>query len=62
MILRKTLRVIEMLPLTADDVYSVRSAHSTFANVLQELSTNQVCVCVCVYSVHSAHNTFANVL
>ena len=35
MILRKILRVIESLPLAANDVYSVRSAHGTFANVLQ---------------------------
>ncbi|KAG1676074.1 hypothetical protein FOA52_014939 [Chlamydomonas sp. UWO 241] len=40
MILFKILRVVEALPLTADVVYSVRSAHGTFANVLQELTTN----------------------
>eukprot|EP00955_Chlamydomonas_euryale_P037552 350807-Chlamydomonas_euryale.AAC.1 len=36
----QVLRVVEALPLTADVVYSVRSAHGTFANVLQELSSN----------------------
>eukprot|EP00967_Tisochrysis_lutea_P124805 scaffold209016_cov22-Tisochrysis_lutea.AAC.1 len=40
-ILRKILRVVESLPLTADDMYSKRSAHGTFANILQELCTNQ---------------------
>jgi len=48
-ILRKILRVVEALPLTADDVHSKRSAHGTFANVLQELSAHQVCVCVSVH-------------
>ena len=41
-ILRKVLRVVEALPLTADDVYSKRSAHGSFAHVLEELATNQV--------------------
>ena len=35
MILRKILRVVEALPLSANDIYSVRSAHGTFANMLQ---------------------------
>ena len=34
-ILRKLLRVVETLPLSADDVYGVRSVHGTFADVLQ---------------------------
>ncbi len=34
-VLRKILRVVEALPLCADDMYSVRSAHGTFANILQ---------------------------
>ena len=34
-ILRKLLRVVEGLPLSADDVHGVRSVHGTFANVLQ---------------------------
>lgn len=49
-ILRKILRVVGELPLTADDIHSKRSAHGTFANVLQELARNQVCVvCVCIF-------------
>ena len=35
MILRKILRVVDSLPLSANDIYSVRSAHGTFANTLQ---------------------------
>jgi hypothetical protein len=54
-ILRKILRVVESLPLTADDVHSKRSAHGTFANILQELTTNQVCVHVCVRLCVCAH-------
>ena len=34
-VLRKILRVVESLPLSADDVYSIRSAHGSFANILQ---------------------------
>lgn len=40
-ILRKILRVMESLPLTADDIHGVRTAHGTFYNVLQELASNQ---------------------
>ncbi|GAX78575.1 hypothetical protein CEUSTIGMA_g6014.t1, partial [Chlamydomonas eustigma] len=40
MILRKILRVVEQLPLSANDIYGVRSAHGTFADLLQELSQN----------------------
>ncbi|GAX78574.1 hypothetical protein CEUSTIGMA_g6014.t1, partial [Chlamydomonas eustigma] len=36
MILRKILRVVEQLPLSANDIYGVRSAHGTFADLLQE--------------------------
>eukprot|EP00198_Chlamydomonas_reinhardtii_P005407 XP_001694743.1 histone methyltransferase [Chlamydomonas reinhardtii] len=39
-ILRKVLRVVEALPLEANDVYSVRSAHGNFADMLRQLSTN----------------------
>eukprot|EP00798_Chlamydomonas_sp_ICE-L_P005065 gene5065-34860_t len=39
-ILRKLLRVVETLPLTANDVHSVRSAHGTFVQVLHELTQN----------------------
>ena len=35
MILRKILRVVEALPLTANDIYGVRSAHGTFADMMQ---------------------------
>lgn len=34
------LRVVESLPLEANDVYSVRSAHGTFADMLKQLSSN----------------------
>ena len=69
-ILRKILRVVEALPLTADDVYSVRSAHGTFANVLQVgwaagfrfLGQRDRCLSEDVYSVRSAHGTITNVL
>ncbi|KXZ54200.1 hypothetical protein GPECTOR_5g294 [Gonium pectorale] len=39
-ILRKVLRVVEMLPLEANDVYAVRSAHGNFADMLRQLSSN----------------------
>eukprot|EP00983_Pelagomonas_calceolata_P094963 1157945-Pelagomonas_calceolata.AAC.6 len=54
-ILRKILRVVESLPLTADDMYSKRSAHGTFANILQELCTNQVCCLVLPFVRAPAH-------
>ncbi len=41
-ILRKILRVLEALPLTADEVYSTRTAHGTLADSLQALSSNEV--------------------
>ncbi|KAG2485616.1 hypothetical protein HYH03_015679 [Edaphochlamys debaryana] len=39
-ILRKVLRAVESLPLEANDVYAVRSAHGTLADMLRTLSTN----------------------
>lgn len=36
------LQVLEALPITADDLYSVRTAHGTLADSLQELAMNQV--------------------
>ncbi|MEW5316180.1 MAG: hypothetical protein WDW38_007566 [Sanguina aurantia] len=39
-ILRKVCRVMEALPLTADDLHATRSAHGSFADVLRSLSTN----------------------
>ncbi|KAJ9531590.1 hypothetical protein QJQ45_014945 [Haematococcus lacustris] len=40
-LLRKMLRVIEMLPISADDLYSVRSAHGALPDVLLQLTHNQ---------------------
>ena len=37
-VLRKMLRAVEALPLSADDVHLTRSAHGTFGDILQLLS------------------------
>ncbi|GLI62407.1 hypothetical protein VaNZ11_005027 [Volvox africanus] len=39
-ILRKVLRAVEGLPLEANDVYAVRTAHGNFADMLRQLSSN----------------------
>lgn len=39
-ILRKVCKVVESLPLTADDLHATRSAHGSFADVLRILTTN----------------------
>ena len=49
-VLRKMLRAVEALPLTADDVHLTRSAHGTFGDILQLLcchSDLEVCHPVC---------------
>ena len=37
-VLRKMLRAVEALPLSADDIHLTRSAHGTFGDILQLLS------------------------
>lgn len=60
--------MVEALPLTADDIYSVRSAHGSFANVLQVWGVEQAVLGIrgvlwnLVCMMQSAHGSFASVL
>ena len=36
--LKKTLKAVEQLPICADDLHLTRSAHGTFADMLQHLT------------------------
>lgn len=37
-VLKKMLKTVEVLPISADDLHLTRSAHGTFADVLQRLT------------------------
>ncbi len=49
-ILRKILRVLENLPLSADQLHGTRTAHGTLGDTLQALTANQVCVSARVWA------------
>ena len=39
-VLKKMLKAVELLPISADDLHLTRSAHGTFADMLQQLTSH----------------------
>ena len=55
-VLKKMLKAVEQLPICADDLHLTRSAHGTFADMLQHLTCHpetEVCMALLMWAVIS---------